>query len=53
MIKSPALPPDLEVFNGKGVSTLDDLIVFVKRVAANLVARFVYDWLKQLFKGGD
>ena len=53
MLKSPALPPDPEVFNEKGVSTVDDFIVLIEMIIADVVGRFVYDWLKQLFKGGN
>ena len=53
MIKSSALPPDLEVINGEGVRTVDDLIVLIKMIVADVVGRFIYDWLKHLFEGGD
>lgn len=29
------------------------LAELVKRIAASVIGRFVYDWLKSLFKGGD
>ena len=51
--KMSTLPPILEVINGKEVSTVDDLIVILDMIVADVVARFVYDWLKSCFKGGD
>ena len=29
------------------------LIKFVKKIVASVIGRFVYDWLKHLFKDGD
>ncbi len=49
----PTLPPDLEVFNGEEVIIMGILAELVKRIVASVVGRFVYDWLKSLFKGGD
>ena len=49
----PALPPDLEVINGEGVIAVGILIELVKRIVASVLGRFVYDWLKSIFKGGD
>ena len=53
MIKSSALPPEPEVFNGKVVIAVDDLIVIIEIIVGNVASRFVYDWLKKLFKGGN
>ena len=47
------LPPNLEVINGKVVITVSTLLEFIKRIVANVIARSIYDWLKNYFKGGD
>ena len=49
----PTLPLDLEVINGEEVITMGILVQLVKRIVANVLGRFVYDWLKDLFKSGD
>lgn len=32
---------------------MGELISFVKRIVATVIGRFVYDWLKDIFKSGD
>ena len=49
----PTLPLALEVINGKGVIVMGGLIGFVKKIVVSVIGRFVYDWLKNLFKSGD
>lgn len=51
--KLAPLPPDLEVINGEEVIIMGELISFVKKIIATVIGRFVYDWLKHFFKGGD
>ena len=29
------------------------LVQIVKRIVTNVIGRYVYDWLKELFKSGD
>ena len=43
----PALPPDLEVINGKVVITMGIFVRIVKKIVTGVIGRFVYDWLKE------
>ncbi len=49
----PMSPPDLEVIDGEGVIAMGIIVQFFKRIVTNVIGRFVYDWLKHLFKDGD
>ena len=37
----------------KGVTALDVIRNLIYRIVANVIGRFVYDWLKSFFKDND
>ena len=37
----------------KGVIAVKEIGKLVKRIVTGVLGRFVYDWLKSLFKGND
>ncbi len=53
MLKCPRYHPNLEVTDGEGVSTVSILLEIIKKIVMSVIGRFVYDWLKDHFKGGD